>query len=56
MQKGRQSAIAMKKAFQDKQDTEILLQMEQMLKGVYHAEGLIFKLWKELYKMYVEKV
>ena len=35
MQKDRQSTIAMKKAFQDKQDTEILLQMEQILKGVY---------------------
>lgn len=41
MQKGRQSAIAMKKAFQDKQDTEILLQMEQILKEVHHSEGIV---------------
>jgi len=36
-QKGRQSSIAVRKAFQDKQDTAILLQVEQILKEVENA-------------------
>ena len=40
-QKGRQSAIAVRKAFQDKQDTAILLQMEQILKEVDNAQECI---------------
>ena len=31
---GRQSVIAVKKAFQDRQDAQLLLQMEQLLRGV----------------------
>lgn len=48
MPTGRQSAIATKKAFQDKQDTEILLQMEQMLKGIDHATGHVLALRRTL--------
>lgn len=48
MQKGRQSAIAVKKAFQDKQDTEILLQMEQMLKEINHAQAHVQDLRRNL--------
>ena len=54
MQKGRQSAIAMRKAFQDKQDTEILLQMEQILKEVNYAQGLVQALRRTLQEQDVE--
>ena len=54
MQKGRQSAIAMRKAFQDKQDTEILLQMEQILKEVDNAQGLVQALRRTLREQDVE--
>ena len=46
--KGRQSAIATRKAFQDKQDTEILLQMEQMLKEIDHAQEQVQALRRTL--------
>lgn len=55
MQKGRQSAITMRKAFQDKQDTEILLQMEQILKEVDHAQGLVQALRRTLREQDVEE-
>ena len=48
MPKGRQSAIAARKAFQDKQDTEILLQMEQMLKEIDHAQAHVQALRRHL--------
>ena len=41
VQKGWRSAIALKKAFQSKQDTEILLQMEQLLKDVDNPKELV---------------
>lgn len=47
-QKGRQSSIAVRKAFQDKQDTAILLQMEQILKEVDHAQQHIHILKRAL--------
>lgn len=47
-QKGRQSAIAVRKAFQDKQDTAILLQMEEMLKEVGNAQEQIHTLRRAL--------
>ncbi|XP_068726630.1 uncharacterized protein C1orf87-like [Montipora capricornis] len=48
MQKGRQSAIAMKKAFQDKKDTELLLQMEQLLKDIDYSQELVQTLRRTL--------
>lgn len=48
VQKGRQSAIALKKAFQSKQDTEILLQMEQLLKDVDNPKELVQALRRTL--------
>ena len=54
-QKGRQSSIAVKKAFQDKQDTAILLQMEQILKEVDHAQQIIHILRRALEEQDVAK-
>lgn len=54
-QKGRQSAIAVRKAFQDKQDTAILLQMEQMLKEVDHAQEHVHILRRALDEQDVAK-
>ena len=48
MQKGRQSTIAMKKAFQDKKDTELLLQMEQLLKDIDYSQELVQTLRRTL--------
>lgn len=54
-QKGRQSSIAVKKAFQDKQDTAILLQMEQILKEVDNAQQHIHILRRDLEEQDVAK-
>lgn len=55
-QKGRQSAIAVRKAFQDKQDTAILLQMEEMLKEVENAQEQIHTLRRALEEQDVTRV
>ncbi len=54
-QKGRQSSIAVKKAFQDKQDTAILLQMEEILKEVDYAQQHIHSLRRALEEQDVAK-
>lgn len=54
-QKGRQSSIAVKKACQDKQDTAILLQVEQILKEVDNAQQHIHILRRALEEQDVEK-
>jgi len=54
-QKGRQSSIAVRKAFQDKQDTAILLQMEQILKEVDNAQQHIHILKRALEEQDVAK-
>ena len=45
---GRQSSMMIKKAFQDKQDTEILLQMEHLLKEVNSARQHVQALKRSL--------
>ena len=54
-QKGRQSSIAVRKAFQDKQDTAILLQVEQILKEVDNAQQHIHILRRALEEQDVAK-
>ena len=54
-QKGRQSSIAVRKAFQDKQDTAILLQVEQILKEVDNAQQHIHILRRDLEEQDVAK-
>ena len=54
-QKGRQSSIAVRKAFQDKQDTAILLQVEQILKEVDNAQQQIHFLRRDLEEQDVAK-
>ena len=54
-QKGRQSSIAVRKAFQDKQDTAILLQVEQILKEVDNAQQQIHFLRRDLEEQDVGK-
>lgn len=49
---GRQSVIVVKRAFQDRQDTHLLVEMEKMLKQVPRARDLIWKLQDTLEQNY----
>ena len=48
METGRQSAIAVKRAFQDRQDAHLLIQMERMLKQVDNANQYLYSLTRTL--------
>ncbi|EDO48214.1 predicted protein [Nematostella vectensis] len=45
---GRQSVVATKRAFQDRQDAHLLIEMERMLKQVYHVQDQIDSLYQTL--------